>query len=320
MAKETVDSLCKKAQQAIAQGHNDQAKQFYLQALGLRSDAPDVHYGLATVCFLQNDLAGAAYHFKEVTRLDPLRAGAYINLGAVYNRLNQLDEAIPVLRRGIQLDINRAEGYYNLGLVYRRKGQAELAIQAYREAVRINPRMADAHYNLGNLYMEREQFGLAVAHYRQALELRPNWEKAARGLEGAEAAQEQAEEQVAGGPETPHPQTAEPTTAPGSAASRLDPERQIDPQFHGALLSTLHKATIDSENQGRNFLKILESEIEPAIKELSSCLLYPDSSATELDHCVQKFETAVANMRTAQSSLQTSMHRVRLLGDQLLKT
>ena len=54
----------------------------YLQALGLRSDAPDVHYGLATVCFLLNDLTSAAYHFKEVTRLDPLRAGAFINLGA----------------------------------------------------------------------------------------------------------------------------------------------------------------------------------------------------------------------------------------------
>src|SRR5437016_11351558 len=115
MAKETVISLCKRAQQAIAQGHNDQAKQFYLQALGLRSDAPDVHYGLATVCFLLNDLTSAAHHFKEVTRLDPLRAGAYINLGAVYNRLSQLDDAIVALRRGIQLDNKRAEGYYNLG-------------------------------------------------------------------------------------------------------------------------------------------------------------------------------------------------------------
>src|SRR6516225_8661224 len=146
MAKENVESLCKKAQQAIAQSDNDLAKQYYLQALALRSDAPDVHYGLATVCFLLNDLTSAAYHFKEVTRLDPLRAGAYINLGAVYNRLNQLDDAIPVLRRGIQLDLNRAEGYYNLGLAYRRKGQIDLAIQAYREATRINANMPDAHY------------------------------------------------------------------------------------------------------------------------------------------------------------------------------
>lgn len=319
MAKENIESLCKKAQQALAQSDNDLAKQYYLQALALRSDAPDVHYGLATVCFLQNDLPGAAYHFKEVTRLDPLRAGAYINLGAVYNRLNQLDEAIPILRRGIQLDMNRAEGYYNLGLVYRRKGQTELAIQAYREATRVNPRFADAHYNLGNLYMEREQFGLAIAHYRQTLELRPNWEKALRGLEHAEAVQEEVEEQMAPKDEPGEEETVQ--EASNTAGGRhLDPDRTVDPQFHGVLLSTLHKATIDSENQGRTFLKILESEIEPAIKELSTCLLYSDSSATELDQCVQKFEAAVASLRAAQSTLNNSMERVRLLGDQLVKT
>ena len=51
------------------------------------------------------------------------------------NLLNQYDEAIAALRRGIQIDVQRAEGYYNLGLVYRRKGQPDLAIQAYREAI-----------------------------------------------------------------------------------------------------------------------------------------------------------------------------------------
>src|SRR6201997_5896384 len=127
MLTESVESLCGKARQAIAQGEPEQARQLYLQALGLRADSPDVHYGLATVCFLLNDLASAAYHFKEVTRLDPLRAGAHINLGAVYNRLDQVDEAIQVLRRGIQLDTHRAEGYYNLGLAYRRKKQLDLA-------------------------------------------------------------------------------------------------------------------------------------------------------------------------------------------------
>jgi Flp pilus assembly protein TadD len=317
LAKETVDSLCKKAQQALAQGDNNTAKQIFLEALAMRSDSPDVHYGLATVSFLKNDLPGAVYHFKEVTRLDPLRAGAYINLGAVYNRLNQLDEAIPLLRRGIQLDLNRAEGYYNLGLVYRRKGQIDLALQAYREAVRVNPRMADAHYNLGNLYMEKEQYALAVTHYRHAIELRPNWEKAYRALEAAEAALEKSEEA-----ETPIAETTPPAEAvtPPTPTLNVDPTRTVDPQGQGTLLSSLHKATIDSENQGRNFLRILENEIEPAIKELSTCLLYPDSSLGELDHCVHKFEAAVASMRSAQDSIETSMARVRLLGEQLLKS
>ena len=173
----------------------------------------------------------AAYHFKEVTRLDPLRAGAYINLGAVYNRLEQYDDAVTALRRGIQLDLNRAEGYYNLGLVYRRKGQADLAIQAYREAVRVNPRMADAHYNIANIYYEKDQYALAIAHYKQSLEIRPHWEKAQRGLA---AAQEAAGESSAAGEDTGY----EPTTPqPGDLSSKpLDPERQLDGNLHGELL------------------------------------------------------------------------------------
>src|ERR1700758_1323503 len=137
MAPDKIEKLCLRARQAIEDRDWETAKQAYLMALGLRSDLPDVHYGLATVYFQLRELTSAAHHFKEVTRLDPLRAGAYINLGAVCNKLDQLDEAIAALRRGIALDKSRAEGYYNLGLVYRRKGQLDLAIQAYREATRV---------------------------------------------------------------------------------------------------------------------------------------------------------------------------------------
>src|SRR5258707_3513840 len=137
MPADTVEALCDKAREAIEQKQWEKARGYYLQALGVKSDAPDVHHGLATVSFQMKDLPAAAYHFKEVTRLDPLRAVAYINLGAVYNLLDQLDDAVPALRRGIQLDLHRAEGYYNLGLVYRRKKQMDLAIQAYSEALRV---------------------------------------------------------------------------------------------------------------------------------------------------------------------------------------
>lgn len=326
MAKENIESLCQKAQQALAQKQNDEAMQFYQHALGLRADNPDVHYGLATVHFLQGDLHKAAHHFKEVTRLDPLRAGAYINLGAVYNRLDWLDEAIPVLRRGIQLDMNRAEGYYNLGLVYRRKGQPEMSIQAYREAVRINPRMPDGHYNLANLLVEKQQFGQAIAHYKQALELRPSWEKAERGLEQAEAALEQEQEAIAHQAPAGSRVVVSPPSAVGMAhlvapgPANIDPEITIDPGRHAELLRTLHKATIDSESQGRNFLKVMEAEIEPAIKELSTVLLYPHVSASDLDQSVRKFEHAIVNMRTIQEALQTSMERVRVLGEKILTT
>src|SRR3954462_9431647 len=151
MGPDKVEKLCQRAQLAIAERDWEKAKQAYLMALGLRSDLPDVHYGLAKVYFQERELTSAAHHFREVTRLDPHRAGAFINLGAVLNVLHQHDEAITALRRGIQLDNGRHEGYYNLGLVYKQRGQADLAVSAYREALRLNPKMADAHLNLANL-------------------------------------------------------------------------------------------------------------------------------------------------------------------------
>src|SRR4029077_12071435 len=112
MSANKIEALCLKAQQSIAQREWDKAKLYYLQALGLKSDVPDIHYGLATVFFQLRELTSAAHHFREVTRLDPTRAGAFVNLGAVLNLLGEYDDAITTLRKGIQLDPKRVEGYY----------------------------------------------------------------------------------------------------------------------------------------------------------------------------------------------------------------
>jgi predicted Zn-dependent protease len=320
MPTESVESLCHKARQAVAEGERNQAKQYYLQALGVKPDSPDVHHGLATVCFLLNDLPNAAYHFKEVTRLDPLRAGAFINLGAVYNRLDQVDEAITALRRGIQLDTHRAEGYYNLGLAYRRKKQIDLAIQAYHEAVRLNPQMADAHYNLANCYLDKGQHGISIAHYRHALEIRPHWEKAEQALAQAEHAQEEAKQPVgasAGGPVAAEQGRASPSFE--AAAAAIDPDKIVDPNVHGIPLAILHRSTIEAENTGRNFVKVLEREIEPAIKELSNCLLYPTSTITELDACMEKLDDAMRNIRNTKQGLQTNLQNIRNIGERLVR-
>jgi Tfp pilus assembly protein PilF len=304
------EQLSQKARQALAEGNGPQARQFYLQSLAERPDSPDAHYGLATACFLLNDLETAAFHFREVTRIDPLRAGAHINLGAVYNRLGQIEDAIKALRRGIQLDNRRAEAYYNLGLAYRRSGQGELAVQAYREATHINPRMADAHYNLANLLLDMGRFSQAIAHYKQAMEVSPSFEKARVGLQQAEAALEaESGEKPAAGPGG---------SAPEAKSPLVNLERNLDPVIDGPVLTALHKATIVSENYGRDFLKILEHDVEPAIKELSSTLLYAEKSTGELGDKLERFETAMASLRGMQKNLQLSMKKLREISDRLL--
>lgn len=303
-----IERLCMKAREAIEARDWERAKQAYLMALGLRSDAPDIHMGLATVYFQLRELTSAAHHFKEVTRLDPLRAGAYINLGAVYNLLQQLDDAIAALRRGIQLDPQRVEGYYNLGLVYRRKGQYDLAIQAYREAVRLNPRMADAYLNLANLYVEKQQYRLALQNYDEALKVRPNWDKA---LEGRAHAQEM----LQGGP-SGSSQSIPAAQAPAAHTSLSELDKSVDPNLHAGLLHSLSDGAGDCEELGRQFQRVLAEELEGAIKELSSCLLYANGPRSELDACVTRFEKALEHMRTARESMENSVSRLQAVSSQ----
>jgi tetratricopeptide (TPR) repeat protein len=300
-----IERLCLKARQAIEGRDWEKAKQAYLMALGLRSDSPDIHMGLATVYFQLRELTSAAHHFREVTRLDPLRAGAYINLGAVLNLLQELDEAVVALRRGIQLDPQRVEGYYNLGLVYRRKGQIDLSIQAYREALRLNPRMADAFLNLANLYVEKQQFRQAIQNYDEALKLRPTWEKAMEGREYAREMLSGGQPEAGAGASAGSPgKSARPTTS-------TELEKMVDPNVHTELLTVLNQSAADAEELGRRFQQALSAELEEAIKELSSCLLYPDGPVGELDACVTRFERALEHMQTAQQNIEIGIARLQ---------
>ncbi len=311
MSAATIDGLFQKARLAIEERDWATAKMMYLQALGLKSDMPDIHYGLATVYFQLRELTSAAHHFKEVTRLDPRRVGAFVNLGAVLNLLDQLDEAIVALRRSIQLDGKRVEGYYNLGLVYRRKGQVDLAIQSYREALRLNPRMADAHLNLGNLLFEKGQFRQAQNHYEEALKLRPGWDKAEDGLQ---ATIDEANLQENKGSASSSMSIGL-NTRVVQGGRALD--QSVDPTVHATLLTNLHQGTIDSMDAGQLIQQILEKEVEPSIKELSNCLLHAGGGGgSDFDECLKKFESAAQHMRDMQSALGRRVAKLRELKNQ----
>jgi Tfp pilus assembly protein PilF len=298
MVAENLETYCQRAREAIEQRDWDRAKQEYLKALGLKSDVPDVHYGLATVYFQLHEHTSAAHHFKEVTRLDPKRPGAYVNLGAVLNLMTEYDEAITVLRKGISLDPKRTEGYYNLGLVHRRKGQLDLAVQAYREAIRINPRLGDAHLNLANVYLDKRQYRQAIAHYELALQIRPGWTKA---LEGMALAQQT----LSAGVDATESRIVTEDAAKG--------ELLVDPAVHGDFLNELHKVSVESEEIGRHLQTVLTAELESTIKELSLSLLATHGAGGELADRVSKFETSMEHVVASQKSLKESLVKLQSL-------
>jgi hypothetical protein len=129
-------------------------------------------------------------------------------------------------------------------------------------------------------------------------------------LTQAEAAlQKESGQVVAKAPATPSP-----TNKPSGLAN---PERQLDPTLDAPVLSVLHKATVVSENYARDLCKLVEEEVEPSIKELSSTLLYPERSSASLSDRVAKFELALKSLKGLHVHLQTSIRRLHQLQDRL---
>src|SRR5262249_42602296 len=163
-------------------------------------------------------------------------------------------------------------------------------------------------------YFDKEQYAQAGQCYKQALQIRPGWEKAIQGLTKAQEALE-----ATSGAEEETEAEGLPTAArPAAVPAPIDPRRMVDPDRHGVLLNALHKATIESDNHGRTFHQLICDEIEPVIKELSSCLISPDVTISVLDACIAKFEGALAHMRSARDNLQNSVRKVQALGEKLV--
>jgi tetratricopeptide (TPR) repeat protein len=308
MLNDSPEWLLQQAREALSRREYPDARKFYELGLDYAPDSPELHYGIATVCFLLGDLQGAANHFQETIRLDPAQALAHVNLGAIYNRMGQYEDSLVILRRGIELDGSRSEGYYNLGLAYKHFGELDLAAEAYREALRLNPRMFEAHLNLGNIYHEKKEFAQAIIHYRKALEIRPNCGKAP----ALEAAQAELAKMYA---------TAANGTAPAPAApkvSKPDLTRTIDPEADAKILRELHHMIIELDSSGRTLLDLLRNQIEAAIRDLSISIMKPTGPALPFDEQVKKFDEVVEKLRVVQEVIQQRVVRTKAMGEELM--
>ena len=140
-----IENCCQRARRSSPARDWQKARQVYLQALGLKSDAPDVHYGLATVYFQLKEFTSARPSLpgSDAPRSAPGRGlhqpGPLLNLLQQYD-----DEPWRPCAGGCSWTPPGSRGTTTWAWSTARKGELDLAITAYKEALWLNPRMADA--------------------------------------------------------------------------------------------------------------------------------------------------------------------------------
>ena len=125
---------------------------------------------------LELEQTGAPYEqiieaYEKAAELDPLSAGARVNLGTVLFNGHAWADAEKHYKAALDIDPNYALPHFNLGNLYEERGDSENALFHYGEALRIHPTYADAHYNLALLHQSLGDVLNAVKHWRAYLKM-----------------------------------------------------------------------------------------------------------------------------------------------------
>jgi len=110
---------------------------------------------------------------KAITQY-PNYADAYGQLGLLYYREGNNQEAFKNYQASIKYKTNNALVYSNMGILYFQNNDLENAKKVYQKAVEIDPYFVDARRNLGVVYAMQKNFPKAIEHFTAALQEAPN--------------------------------------------------------------------------------------------------------------------------------------------------
>jgi Tfp pilus assembly protein PilF len=131
-------------------------------------------FAAAVTKVTSGDDAAAIQQLEAFIERYPKYSAAYVNLAIVYQRQQQSEQALWLLKKAIEVDPAAVEAMNQLGVISRRQGDFAAAEAYWRQAVTVDPTYAFGWYNLGVLCeLYKQDLPGALENYRryQALAL-----------------------------------------------------------------------------------------------------------------------------------------------------
>lgn len=110
--------------------------------------------------------------------MSPKSFEVYNELGNVYYREDNLQEALKNYQEALKIRPKYPEVIHNIGLVYTKAGQMENAKSLFARSLQLNPMMYESYYRLGQIAAYEGNHDLAAKYFAECLRINPNFEKA----------------------------------------------------------------------------------------------------------------------------------------------
>ncbi len=112
--------------------------------------------------------------FKRALELSPDDISIYYNLGSIYQKLDEIDEAKSHFEKCLNSEEYAYFAHLKLGQIAEAQNQRELAINYYTEAIANNPSKAAPYRQLAYICIEQEEKEQAREHLHTALRFAPH--------------------------------------------------------------------------------------------------------------------------------------------------
>lgn len=157
------------------QGRIREALSDYNTTLSMKPDQPGAYNSRGKLYFSlakgQDTLMLALDDYNKAIQYDSTEGEYWVNRGATYARLGQLDKSIADFNKGLQLKPDHAVGYMNRSIIYQNLGKIDLAIQDIDSYLKLVPTNSDLWYEKGRALRLVNKNQEALTAYTQAINL-----------------------------------------------------------------------------------------------------------------------------------------------------
>jgi tetratricopeptide (TPR) repeat protein len=191
---EQVERMVDKCQEQMFKGNYEEALVTCKEILDIHDNA-EIFYNLGYILSIRGNFEEALSYFKKATKINSQHAGAFKQMGLIYQKLGRIQDAQGCLERAADLHLvlneeNEAEEilntvltlrpdttnvYNSLGIIYRRQGRMEEAIKAYEKAVKVHPGDENIYFNLSRVFLDKKDNVKAQQALKMALSLNPGF-------------------------------------------------------------------------------------------------------------------------------------------------
>jgi len=126
-------------------------KTLWIAAQKASPDNYEVYNELGNVYYREDNLQEALVNYDKALRIRPQYPEVFHNAGLVYIKAGQLDNAKRMLAQSLKLNPNLYESYYRLGQVAAYEGEIQKAVIYFNECLRLRPDFVQAQTELAKI-------------------------------------------------------------------------------------------------------------------------------------------------------------------------